>query len=83
MHSKVVWAHEDPIQIVRQLAWKDWAHSFDIDGEAPVPPLIDALYGYMTSEEHQAFAPHNNNITDPYYCDSESGRKVDLKTAIR
>ena len=68
--------------MVRQLAWKDWKHTYDIDEQTPVPTVIDELYWYMSSEKYQAFAPHNSTRDEPYYRDSENGRRVDLEIAI-
>ena len=82
MHSKVVWAHVEPIRMARQLAWMDWANTYDIDNETPISLVIDELHRLMTSEECQAFAPHNNTREDVYYSDSEFRRSFDLETAI-
>ena len=33
------------------------------------------LYWYITHEEYEAFAPHGNTPEDPYWSDSDSGRR--------
>ena len=44
--------------------------------------MITELWWYMTSDEYDAFAAHNNTRTDPYYSDSETGRGVELAIAM-
>ena len=77
-HSLSVIQYIDPISQVRRIAWDDWRGTYDIDGntEVPrVPRVITELYWYMTEEEYEVFAPHDNTLDDPYWSDSDFGRR--------
>ena len=76
--------HQSPVLYdpdVRRIAWREWETTFDVNEQTPTPRMITELWWYMTSDEYDVFAPHNNTRTDPYHSDSEN-RRVDVDIAM-
>ena len=65
-----------------RLAWNEWETKWDVNEETPAPRVIAELWWYMTSVEYDAFVHSSNTRTDPYYSDSETGRRMEVGIAM-
>ena len=75
MHTLSVIQGIDAIRQVRRIAWDDWRGTYGIDKNTEVPRVITKLYWYMTEEEYEAFATHENTLDNPYWSDNDFGRR--------